>query len=159
MDLFTQLLTHFAPHPQQRAKAKDPMCGEVVIPERLRNYSADVSALGAFLKPNRPMRNYVSRELPRGAAKTPSYTPSVVPDVGEVPWPVPTAEHSAALTLWSANARQAAKASRPQSLPFNAWLLYRFHRGRVWGLVHLRRFIRSAQSYFHSSAYRNYGYD
>ena len=71
------------------------------------------------------MAKYVSRELARGAARTPGYTPYRFPEVGEQSSPAPTAEHAAALARRRADHRQAAKSTRPQSVPLNAWVLYR----------------------------------
>ena len=43
MQLIMQLLAHFTPQiMKSRADAKDPMFGELVIPERLRNFPADL---------------------------------------------------------------------------------------------------------------------
>ena len=55
----------------------------------------------------------------------PAYTPYIVADVTAVPWPVGTAEHTAALAGWRAGKEKKKKALRPQSLPLNAWALYR----------------------------------
>ena len=50
MQLTMQLMAHFAPHVlKSRANSKDPMFGEIVIPERLRNFSADISSMALFL--------------------------------------------------------------------------------------------------------------
>ena len=62
-----RLLSHFAPLVvRNRSNAKDPPYEEVVLPGKLRRYSADISALGAFLKPNQLMANFISRELAMG---------------------------------------------------------------------------------------------
>ena len=90
MQLITQLLGHFTPQlAKQRTSSKDPLFEEVVLPERLRNYTADLPSLGALLKPNQPMANYISRELARGKLQVPQYTPYIVPDLSESPWPPP----------------------------------------------------------------------
>ena len=102
-----QLMSHFAPLViRNRANAKDPPYEEVVPPEKLRRYSADLSALGAFFKPNQLMANFISRELARGKIQVPRYTPYIVADVSVTPWPVPAAEHTMAIAKWSNN-RQA----------------------------------------------------
>ena len=125
LQLILQLLNHFSPQLlKPRANAKDPPFEEAVLPEKLKAYRADLSQLGAFLKPNQLMANYISKELAKGKAQVPSYTPYIVVDVSAVPWPVQSAEHTAVSTNWKAK-RQANKTTNPQSLPFNAWLLYR----------------------------------
>ena len=63
MQLLMQLLAHFAPVQKQRVNPKDPTFEEVVLPVKLRDYKADFSCLGGFLKPNQAMANYVSKEL------------------------------------------------------------------------------------------------
>ena len=124
LHLLMQLFSHFQPIVTKlRANAKDPAFEELVIPRALARYTADLSGLGGFLKPNQLMVNYVSRELARGKLQVPSYTPYIVPAIAEVPWPVASAEHKAAATKWTGN-RQAAKAAQFQPLPLNAWLLY-----------------------------------
>lgn len=70
------------------------------------------------------MGNYTIKELALGKTQVPSYTPYIVVDVTAAPWPVPSAEHTAAASKWKAN-RQAAKAVNPQAVPCDAWLLYR----------------------------------
>ena len=61
-----QLLSHFSPHMMKpMANANDPLSGRLVRPWELRNFSADLSPMGAFLIPNHLMDNYVSRELDR----------------------------------------------------------------------------------------------
>ena len=81
-----QHLSHFAPlFVRNRANAKDPPYEEVAPPEKLRRYAADLSALGAFSKPNQLVANFVSRELARGEVQVPSYTPYIVADVSATP--------------------------------------------------------------------------
>ena len=63
MQLLTQLLSHFAPVQKQRVNPKGPTFEEVVPPAKLKGYKADFSCLGAFIKPNHAMANYVSKEL------------------------------------------------------------------------------------------------
>ena len=124
MQLIMQLLEHFKPLSlKSRANAKDPLFEEIVLPSRLKNFRADFSQIGAFLKPNQLMANYVSRELARGKCQTPPYTPYIVPDLSLAPWPVPTAEHTSALARWKAN-KQAPKAGTPL-MPFPTWTLLR----------------------------------
>ena len=124
MQLLMQLFSHFEPiTAKQRSNIKDPAFEEIVLPRKLAAYAADLRGLGGFLKPNQPMVNYVSRELALGKLKVPSYTPYIVPSIAEVPWPVPSAEHKAAMVKWNSN-RQAAKAAQPQPVPINAWVLY-----------------------------------
>ena len=69
------------------------------------------------------MVNYVSQELALGKLMVPSYTPNSAPNIAEVPWPAPSADRKAAMTMWSSN-RQAAKAAQPQPVHVNAWVLY-----------------------------------
>ena len=124
MQLIMQLLEHFKPQLlKSKANAKDPLFEEVVIPDRLKNFRADFSLLGAFLKPNQLMANFVSRELARGKCQTPPYFPYIAPDISIDPWPVPSAEHTTAVAKWKAN-KQASKPGA-QFLPFPAWTLYR----------------------------------
>ena len=124
MQRLMQLFSHFEPiTAKQRSNIKDPAFEEIVLPRKLASYSADLRGLGGFLKPNQPMVNYVSRELALGKLKVPSYTPYIVPNIAEVPWPAPTAEHKAATLKWNSN-RQAAKAAQPQPVSINAWVLY-----------------------------------
>ena len=61
----------------------------------------------------------------KGRLQVPAYTPYIVADVTAVPWPVGTAEHTAALASWKAGKEKKKNVSRPQSMPLNAWVLYR----------------------------------
>ena len=125
MQLIMQLLAR--PKPQimkSMANSKDPMFGEVVLPGRLRNFPADLSPMGSFLKPNQMVSNYVNLELARGKFQTPSYTPYIAADLSAPPWPVPSAEHTADVAKWKTN-NQASKPGA-QPLPFHAWAPYRF---------------------------------
>ena len=73
LQLILQLLSHFSPHLlKPRANAKDPPFEEAVLPEKLKAYKADLSHLGAFLKPNQLMANYISKELARGKRRCPA---------------------------------------------------------------------------------------
>ena len=99
-----QLLARFTPQiKKSRDNDKVPLFEELAIPERLRNSPADLSPMGAFLKPSQLMTNYVSRELARGECQTPSYTPYIVAGVSTAPWPVPSAEHTAAMAQRTTN--------------------------------------------------------
>ena len=69
------------------------------------------------------MVNYVSRELAFGKTKVPSYTPFVVPNLADVPWPAPSSEHKSAIAKWNSN-RQDGTSAVALPLPLNAWLLY-----------------------------------
>ena len=69
------------------------------------------------------MVNYISKELDVGNLKVPIYTPYIVPNPAESPWPALPAEHRTALAKWTSN-RQAARAEDPQLLPLNSWILY-----------------------------------
>ena len=69
------------------------------------------------------MANYISNELAVGKLKLPSYTPYIVPNHAEAPWPVQSAERRTALAKWNSN-RQVTRAGNPQLFPLNAWLLY-----------------------------------
>ena len=59
---------------KQRANLIGPPFEEAVLPVRLRNYSANLSRLGGYLKPNQLMANYVSKEQAKGRIRIPSYT-------------------------------------------------------------------------------------
>ena len=125
LQLIMQLLSHFTPLvARNRANAKDPPYEEIVLPGKLRRYSADPSASRAFFNLNQLMANFISRELARGEIHLPSYTPYIAADVSVAPWLVPAAEHTLAIAKWPNN-RQAKKADHPQRLPFHAWLMYR----------------------------------
>lgn len=99
MQTAMQILSHFAPHLVKRRNiANGPLFGDVVPPERLRSYSADLPILCDLLKTNRAMANYYTRELARGMLQTPSHTRLTSYLICRDPqWPVPVAEHSAAL--------------------------------------------------------------
>ena len=62
--------------------------------------------------------------LPAGSNRPPWYTPYIVADLTEAPWPVQTAEHSAVDTSWK-GLRQASKAQKMPHLPFLGWILCR----------------------------------
>ena len=70
---------------KRRTNVKDPTYGGIVLPLKLMSYTADLSSLGAFLRPNRLMGNNISRELARGEHKVPIYTPYMVPNSAESP--------------------------------------------------------------------------
>ena len=124
LQLMLQILGHFPPIQLQiRPNTNDPAYEELVIPERLRTFTADLSGIGTLLKPTHEMSNYISLEVARGQAKVPAYTPFIVPDVSACPWPVPSKEHQAAVTRWRTSAQQSK--DKPTSIPMKAWLLYR----------------------------------
>ena len=124
LQLLMQLFSHFAPVvARQRLNAKDPSFEELAIPKKLARYTSNLSGMGGYLKPNQPMVNYISKEIAVGKLKAPSYTPYIVPNPAEAPWPVPSAEHRTAVAKWTTN-RQASRAANPQALPLSAWLLY-----------------------------------
>ena len=83
--------------------------------------------MGAFFKPNHLMADFISRELARGNLKVRIYTPYIVAAVSMAPWPVPSAEHTAAAVNWKANRQEAkaVKAVNRQPSPFNSWMMYR----------------------------------
>ena len=57
-----QLMSHFSPLVlKYRANAKGSPFEEIAHPARLRNFPADLSSMGAFLKPNHMMANFESR--------------------------------------------------------------------------------------------------
>ena len=59
-------MSHFAPLvSRSRANANGPPYEEIVRPGDLRRYSDDLSALGAFFKPDHMADNFISRELAR----------------------------------------------------------------------------------------------
>ena len=120
-----QLMSHFAPQIlKYRASSNDPMFGEIVPPERLRNFTADLSSLGALLKPNQVVANFARRELARGKCQTPSYTPYIFVDMSASPWPFPSVEH-ASDAVKRMPKKQASKPGDPPPPPFHAWELYR----------------------------------
>ena len=124
MQIIVQIPNHFAPQlVNPRANANDPPFEEVVLPERLRAYAADLPSLAGFVKPNHMMANYSRKELSKGLLKAPSYAPVIVPGISQHPWPDHTAEHSSDLDRWKAN-RPAAK-TLPRRLRLNTWHLYR----------------------------------
>ena len=128
MQLILQLLNHFAPQQvKQRPNEKNPAYEEIVLAAKLGpngNFMVDFRGLSAFLKPSQEMANFISQELARGMNKIPTYPPFIVPELSKTPWPVASQAHSAALTKWQSSARQANRASDPQLVPFQAWLLY-----------------------------------
>ena len=84
----------------------------------------DLRHLSAFLKPSQEMANFICHELARGKNKVPTYTPFIVPELSKAPCPVASQSLSSALAKWQSGARQAQRASEPQLVPFQAWLLY-----------------------------------
>lgn len=68
-------------------------------------------------KPNQMMRNFISRELPRGKIPAPSYAPYIAGAVSAAPWPFPVAGNSLAIAKRSTN-RQAEKEDRPPKTCF-----------------------------------------
>lgn len=88
-----QILAHFAHQiVKSQHNACDPPFEEEVLRRILGRYSADFPHLGAYLKPNHLMANYISLELSRGKAQIPTYTPFIVPTIAASPGPVLTAE-------------------------------------------------------------------
>ena len=82
MQPIMQLMAHFTPQiTKSRAGAKEPVFGELVIPDRLRDFPDGISSMGVFLKPYQLTTNYASRELARGKCQTPSYTPYIAAGV------------------------------------------------------------------------------
>ena len=79
--------------------------------------------MGAFLKPNHLMGNYVTRELARGERQTPSYAPYTVADLPDAPLPVFVANRAT-----SSPKREAIRhPSKPgaQQIPTHARNIYR----------------------------------
>ena len=76
LQMMRQILGDFLPRQLQiRPNAKAPAYEELVIPERLREFAADLSGVGALLKPTREMANYNIPELARDQSNVPAYTP------------------------------------------------------------------------------------
>ena len=50
--------------------------------------------MGAILKPNQLLGNYIILELARGESQAPSYTPHIVSDMSDAPWPVHPADRT-----------------------------------------------------------------
>ena len=72
MQLIMQLLSHFSPQMVKPSNnAKGPAYEEVLLPGKLKAYTADLSDLGAFFRPNKLMANYVILEMARGKQKAP----------------------------------------------------------------------------------------
>ena len=64
-----QIIGHFPPRLLQvRPSAKDPDYEELVIPERLREFSVSLIGISGILKPTQEMANFVGLELARGRA-------------------------------------------------------------------------------------------
>ena len=104
MQMVAQLMSHFnAQIVRSMAIANDPMFVGIALLEWMRNFAADLSPMGAFLKPNRQMANYVSRELAIGKRQAPSYAPYIFSDLSAAPWPVFSDGQTTALAKWKAN--------------------------------------------------------
>ena len=65
--------------------AKDPILEEIALPELLRVFSAYLSSMCDYFKPNQMMGNFASRVLDRGKFQAPSYTPFIVADMSTSP--------------------------------------------------------------------------
>ena len=107
-----------------RPNAKDPAFEEIAIPGRIREFKADLSSIGGFLKPTQEMANFISLEIARGRSKVPAYTPFAVPDLSAAPWAVSSKEHDAAVSRWGTSSRVADREGAANSIPTQAWLLY-----------------------------------
>ena len=120
-----RLLSDFSPHVVKLGANADPRIFRFArfSSGELRTLPADLFPMGAFLKPNRPMANYVSRELARGSCQTPHYTPYKVADMSASPWPVPAADHTAALAKWKVGKKASKPGDRP--MPCRDWISYR----------------------------------
>ena len=106
MQIPAQLLSRSAPIAnKQRAYAKGPAYDGVVIPRNLADWSANMRGVGGLRKPNRPMVNFVARELAIEKLKAPSYTPFIAPNMADGPCPEPSSDHKA----MSRNGTQIAK--------------------------------------------------
>ena len=94
MQLLFQILGRFPPRQlHARPNAKDPAYEELVIPERLREFTVSLGGIIGLLKPTQEMANYISLGLSRGRNKVPAYTPFIVPGVSDAPWSVASQEH------------------------------------------------------------------
>ena len=136
MQLVAQLMARFAPQiMKSRANSKDPMFGELVIPDRLRNFPDGLSSKVAFPTPNQLMTNYASRELSLSRKVSEALVYTVYsggcfrPQPPPTTWPSPSAEHTAAVAKW-ATSKQAPKPGS-QPLPFHTWALYRLRPMRA----------------------------
>ena len=107
-----------------RPNARGPQFEEVVVPARMATFTVGLSGLAALLKPNQDMANAISLELARGRSNIPAYAPFIYHRIAEPPWHVASNEHTAAVTKWRANARQAKRDAFPQDVPIQAWILY-----------------------------------
>ena len=91
----THLLAHFDPQiAKARPNANDPPLEAAVLHQRFNGYTANFPQLGAYLKPDQHMANYIRLELERGKALIPIYTPYIVPDITSPPWPFPTTDNA-----------------------------------------------------------------
>ena len=69
--------------------------------------------------------DYPPVAVAKGRHQAPAYTPYIAADVTAAPWPVSSAEHTAALAKWKVGKAGQKTSARPQPLPLNAWVLYR----------------------------------
>ena len=72
--------------------------------------------------PNKPMVNYVCRELALCMLEVPIYTPFIAPNMADGPWPVPASEQKSDVAKWNSDC-QSGKSARPHPLPLNARVL------------------------------------
>ena len=85
-------------------------------PERMKTHTDDLSPRAASSRPNQLTDNHIIREMARGKQQIPSYAPYIVPYFTDVPWHVPTAEHTATKLRWRGR-RQSAKAPKNPQWP------------------------------------------
>ena len=64
---------------------KETKRGEVVIPNRMRRWGADLSGLGAFFVPVQEMANVFPKEFSVDSRKAPPFILAVVPKIGDKP--------------------------------------------------------------------------
>ena len=97
---------------------------EIVIPNQMKRWTADLSKLSAFLIPDQEMTNVFSKEFAEASKKDPPFIPFVLPKLSEKPWMVPLQSHERAAKYWRENIQHKKTKDDPQQTSLQAWFLY-----------------------------------
>ena len=124
--LIIELFDHLPVNPQTEQADDKVRFTEVDIPRALINLAPSLAGLTGLFRPDQLQVNWVAKELAKGLAKIPPFTPYLVPKLSSAPRVPDMTERRSSIEKWCSHSKQAKRRLLPQELPVQAWILYHF---------------------------------
>ena len=116
---------HLQPNEQAASvREKDVRFTLVDIPKALTDFAPHLGGIGGIIHPDQDMVDWIMREIAKAHHKDPPYEPYLVVRLDIAPWLPPSHDHTAALTNWRAQSKQARRVTLPQEVSIQAFCLY-----------------------------------